>query len=42
MAETINSQLQFFGQAIDGMIDLSGDGLTDIVVGSRGNVVVLR
>uniref|UniRef100_A0A674DV26 Integrin alpha-L-like n=1 Tax=Salmo trutta TaxID=8032 RepID=A0A674DV26_SALTR len=36
------SQLQFFGQAIDGKMDLGEDGLTDIVVGARGAVVVLR
>ncbi|XP_056136216.1 integrin alpha-D [Lampris incognitus] len=41
-AETINPQVQLFGQAIDGNIDLGDDGLTDIVVGSRGHAVVLR
>uniref|UniRef100_A0A8C7CLI2 Zmp:0000001082 n=1 Tax=Oncorhynchus kisutch TaxID=8019 RepID=A0A8C7CLI2_ONCKI len=34
--------LQFFGQTIDGKMDLGEDGLTDIVVGTRGAVVVLR
>ncbi|KAM3864688.1 integrin alpha-L [Diretmus argenteus] len=41
-AEKINSELQFFGQAIDGNMDLGVDGLTDIVVGSYGRAVVLR
>uniref|UniRef100_A0A8C7ISX2 VWFA domain-containing protein n=1 Tax=Oncorhynchus kisutch TaxID=8019 RepID=A0A8C7ISX2_ONCKI len=36
------SKLQFFGQTIDGKMDLGEDGLTDIVVGARGAVVVLR
>ncbi|XP_053190826.1 integrin alpha-D [Scomber japonicus] len=34
--------LRFFGQAIDGNIDLGEDGLPDIVVGSHGAAVVLR
>ncbi|KAM9792574.1 integrin alpha-M [Neosynchiropus ocellatus] len=34
--------LRFFGQAIDGEIDLGEDGLPDIVVGSQGAVIVLR
>ncbi|XP_053711012.1 integrin alpha-M-like isoform X2 [Synchiropus splendidus] len=34
--------LRFFGQAIDGQMDLGEDGLTDIVVGSQGAVIVLR
>lgn len=38
----MRSKLQFFGQAIDGKMDLGEDGLTDIVVGARGAVVVLR
>lgn len=34
--------LRFFGQAIDGDIDLGDDGLPDIVIGSQGAAVVLR
>uniref|UniRef100_A0A674DUQ0 Integrin alpha-L-like n=1 Tax=Salmo trutta TaxID=8032 RepID=A0A674DUQ0_SALTR len=41
-AAMMRSKLQFFGQAIDGKMDLGEDGLTDIVVGARGAVVVLR
>ncbi|CAJ1053080.1 LOW QUALITY PROTEIN: integrin alpha-M [Xyrichtys novacula] len=41
MGQKINSKLRFFGQAIDGDIDLGEDGLTDIVVGSQGMAVVL-
>uniref|UniRef100_A0A3P8XV49 VWFA domain-containing protein n=1 Tax=Esox lucius TaxID=8010 RepID=A0A3P8XV49_ESOLU len=36
------SNLQFFGQTIDGNMDLGEDGLTDIVVGARGAIFVLR
>ncbi|XP_030582374.1 LOW QUALITY PROTEIN: integrin alpha-L-like [Archocentrus centrarchus] len=32
----------FFGQAIDGAIDLGQDGLPDIVIGSQGTAVILR
>lgn len=42
MGQSINPELRFFGQAIDGDIDLGEDGLLDIVVGSQGTVVVLR
>ena len=41
-AEKLNTQLQFFGLALDGKMDLNGDGLTDIVVGSRGSVNIFR
>ncbi|KAK5602537.1 hypothetical protein CRENBAI_009745 [Crenichthys baileyi] len=34
--------LRFFGQSINGNIDLGDDSLPDIVVGSQGAVVVLR
>uniref|UniRef100_A0A3Q2FM59 VWFA domain-containing protein n=1 Tax=Cyprinodon variegatus TaxID=28743 RepID=A0A3Q2FM59_CYPVA len=34
--------LRFFGQSINGDIDLGDDGLPDIVVGSQGAAVVLR
>nr|XP_046258402.1 integrin alpha-D [Scatophagus argus] len=42
MGQKITSGLRFFGQAIDGNIDLGEDGLPDLVVGSQGKVVVLR
>uniref|UniRef100_A0A673ZP95 Integrin alpha-X-like n=1 Tax=Salmo trutta TaxID=8032 RepID=A0A673ZP95_SALTR len=41
-AVMMRSKLQLFGQSIDGKMDLGEDGLTDIVVGARGAVVVLR
>ncbi|KAM9769914.1 integrin alpha-L [Menidia menidia] len=34
--------MRFFGQAIDGRMDLGDDGLPDVVVGSQGAAVVLR
>ncbi|XP_063333034.1 integrin alpha-L-like [Pelmatolapia mariae] len=34
--------INFFGQAIDGAIDLGGNGLPDIVIGSKGAAVVFR
>uniref|UniRef100_A0A8C2WYR7 VWFA domain-containing protein n=1 Tax=Cyclopterus lumpus TaxID=8103 RepID=A0A8C2WYR7_CYCLU len=42
MGQKIKPVLRFFGQAIDGHIDLGEDGLPDIVVGSQGAAVVLR
>ncbi|XP_070775265.1 integrin alpha-L [Enoplosus armatus] len=42
MGQKINLGMRFFGQAIDGDIDLGEDGLPDIVVGSQGTAVVLR
>ncbi|XP_066484154.1 integrin alpha-X-like isoform X2 [Tiliqua scincoides] len=35
-------KLQFFGQSIQGKLDLSGDALTDLAVGALGNAVLLR
>ncbi|XP_015274491.1 PREDICTED: integrin alpha-2 [Gekko japonicus] len=32
-------QLQYFGRAIDGRNDLNGDGITDVSVGTDGNVI---
>ncbi|XP_069024357.1 integrin alpha-X-like [Embiotoca jacksoni] len=42
MGENIKPGMRFFGQAIDGNIDLGEDGLPDIVVGSQGTAVILR
>ncbi|XP_077427955.1 integrin alpha-M [Vanacampus margaritifer] len=42
MGREIKHGIRFFGQAINGNIDLGDDGLPDIVVGSYGAAVVLR
>ncbi|KAM9857426.1 integrin alpha-L [Aulostomus maculatus] len=42
MGKEISSGLRFFGQAINGDMDLGEDGLPDIVIGSYGTAVVLR
>lgn len=42
MGQDLDSGLRFFGQAIDGDMDLGEDGLPDIAVGSQGAVVVVR
>uniref|UniRef100_A0ACB8EPY5 Uncharacterized protein n=1 Tax=Sphaerodactylus townsendi TaxID=933632 RepID=A0ACB8EPY5_9SAUR len=34
-------QLQYFGRAVDGRNDLNGDGITDVSIGSDGNVIQL-
>ncbi|XP_078393458.1 integrin alpha-M-like, partial [Cetorhinus maximus] len=34
--------LKYFGQSVDGSMDVSGDGLTDIAVGALGKVFVFR
>ncbi|TFJ95917.1 monovalent cation/H+ antiporter subunit A [Platysternon megacephalum] len=36
------SSLHYFGQAISGGTDLTGDGLPDIAVGAQGQVLLLR
>nr|XP_013809300.1 PREDICTED: integrin alpha-E [Apteryx mantelli mantelli] len=41
-ASEISSELQYFGQSIDGGFDFTEDGLQDITVGSLKNVVLLR
>ncbi|XP_076838543.1 integrin alpha-M isoform X2 [Brachyhypopomus gauderio] len=41
-ARSISEQLQQFGVAIDGVMDMGEDGLTDIAVGARGAVVLLK
>ncbi|XP_069800907.1 integrin alpha-E [Dendropsophus ebraccatus] len=35
-------KLQFFGQSIDGGLDITGDGYIDIAVGALRNVIVLQ
>ncbi|KAM8878943.1 integrin alpha-L [Spinachia spinachia] len=42
MGQDVKPGLRFFGQAIDGDMDLGEDGLPDIAVGSQGTVVVMR
>ncbi|KAL6482479.1 hypothetical protein MHYP_G00105590 [Metynnis hypsauchen] len=42
LAQTISANLQQFGVAIDGVMDMEGDGLTDIAVGARGMVMLLK
>ncbi|XP_036420533.1 integrin alpha-D [Colossoma macropomum] len=42
LAWTISESLQQFGVAIDGVMDMEGDGLTDIAVGARGTVMLLK
>ncbi|XP_040892769.1 integrin alpha-D [Toxotes jaculatrix] len=42
MGQNIKPGLRFFGQAIDGDIDLGDDALPDIAIGSQGTAVVLR
>ncbi|XP_060942973.1 integrin alpha-M-like [Limanda limanda] len=42
MGQEIRHEMRFFGQAIDGGIDLGEDGLPDILIGSQGIAVVLR
>lgn len=41
MGEGVRSGLKFFGQSIDGSMDLGDDGLPDLLIGSRGAAVVL-
>ncbi|KAL7845133.1 hypothetical protein AOLI_G00233250 [Acnodon oligacanthus] len=42
LARMTSEQLQQFGVAIDGVMDMEGDGLRDIVVGARGTVMLLK
>ncbi|XP_069507741.1 integrin alpha-L isoform X2 [Ambystoma mexicanum] len=37
-----SSGLKFFGQSLHGIMDLTGDQLTDIAVGARGQVLLFR
>ncbi|KAM9146695.1 integrin alpha-L-like isoform 2-T2 [Pangshura tecta] len=39
---TVSSGVKYFGQSIQGQIDLSGDGLPDLSVGTLGKVIMLR
>ncbi|XP_074854476.1 integrin alpha-L isoform X2 [Carettochelys insculpta] len=41
-ARSLSLALRFFGQSVQGRMDLSGDGLTDVVVGALGRAVLLR
>ncbi|MCJ8748276.1 hypothetical protein PDJAM_G00163490 [Pangasius djambal] len=42
VASSISKQLQHFGLAIDGVMDMGQDGLTDIAVGAQGTVLLLN
>ncbi|XP_026538092.1 integrin alpha-X-like [Notechis scutatus] len=41
-ATSVSPGLQFFGQSIQGRLDLSRDELTDLAIGALGSAVVLR
>ncbi|KAH0626376.1 hypothetical protein JD844_001323 [Phrynosoma platyrhinos] len=41
-ASSFSPMLRFFGQSIQGKLDLSGDELTDLAVGALGSAVILR
>ncbi|KAJ8284549.1 hypothetical protein COCON_G00033990 [Conger conger] len=41
-AQKVSPGLRFFGQSIDGRMDLGEDGLTDIIVGAFNKVVLFR
>ncbi|XP_067837144.1 integrin alpha-X-like isoform X2 [Heptranchias perlo] len=41
-AFTISRGLRYFGQSVDGTMDVTGDGLMDIAVGALGKAVLLR
>ncbi|XP_032090505.1 integrin alpha-D-like [Thamnophis elegans] len=41
-ASTFANRLQYFGQAIDGGSEITGDGLPDLAVGADGQVLLLR
>ncbi|XP_043835304.1 integrin alpha-L [Dromiciops gliroides] len=39
--DQLSPGLQYFGQSIHGIMDLGGDGLVDVLIGSRGQVIML-
>ncbi|KAK3530665.1 hypothetical protein QTP86_031637, partial [Hemibagrus guttatus] len=41
-ASSFSEKLQHFGLAIDGVMDMGQDGLTDIAVGAKGTVLLLK
>ncbi|KAL7977580.1 hypothetical protein Chor_009529, partial [Crotalus horridus] len=41
-ASVLPNRLQYFGQALDGGSELTGDGLPDLAVGADGQVLLLR
>ncbi|KAK9397641.1 integrin alpha-D-like [Crotalus adamanteus] len=41
-ASVLPNRLQYFGQALDGGLELTGDGLPDLAVGADGQVLLLR
>ncbi|KAM3821696.1 integrin alpha-M-like [Vipera latastei] len=41
-ASILPNRLQYFGQALDGGSELTGDGLPDLAVGADGQVLLLR
>ncbi|XP_077182786.1 integrin alpha-10 [Paroedura picta] len=41
-AAGLHRGLTYFGRSLDGQIDMDGDGLVDLAVGSQGAAVVLR
>ncbi|XP_060716138.1 integrin alpha-D [Tachysurus vachellii] len=42
VASSLSTKLQHFGLAIDGVMDMGQDGLTDIAVGAKGTVLLLK
>ncbi|XP_047659384.1 integrin alpha-D-like isoform X1 [Tachysurus fulvidraco] len=42
VASSLSMKLRHFGLAIDGVMDMGQDGLTDIAVGAKGTVLLLK
>ncbi|KAI5610612.1 hypothetical protein C0J50_12026, partial [Silurus asotus] len=40
VARSISKEIQYFGLAIDGVMDMGQDGLMDIAVGAQGTVLL--